>query len=283
MCLLDAFYLSLLNQPLAARAPLARLGRSRAPRPTPCSSATITRSAAPPNGFGPLIATAVARTPDGSSPACNTAPITQPRMSGHGSHRGTAERSPSCLVNRAFGVVTGDTGKISPCRLQIQRFDHAPGGRGWAPHRGQVGSPFTPMTFHGPRTHVKSFDTIHEWASTGLQRQPGQVVACVFGVLMLAWMTIGYFSIFDMGLGRAMTQFIARQLGETDRGPISAMFWTGLTLMTALGLLGGLVSIAIAPWLVESVLNVPADLQAETLWSLYLVGFGLPLTGITRI
>ena len=30
-----------------------------------------------------------------------------------------------------------------------------------------------------------------------------------FGILTLAWMVIGYFSFFDLGLGRALTQIIA--------------------------------------------------------------------------
>ena len=34
-----------------------------------------------------------------------------------------------------------------------------------------------------------------------------------FGVLSLAWMVIGYFSLFDMGLGRALTKLVAEKLG----------------------------------------------------------------------
>src|SRR5260370_40800032 len=34
-----------------------------------------------------------------------------------------------------------------------------------------------------------------------------------FGVLTLAWALIGYASLFDLGLGRALTQLVARKLG----------------------------------------------------------------------
>ena len=34
-----------------------------------------------------------------------------------------------------------------------------------------------------------------------------------FGVLTLAWILLGYFSLFDLGLGRALTKMVAEQLG----------------------------------------------------------------------
>ena len=37
-----------------------------------------------------------------------------------------------------------------------------------------------------------------------------------FGVLTLAWIAIGYFGLFDLGLGRALTQLVAGSLGNTD-------------------------------------------------------------------
>ena len=32
-----------------------------------------------------------------------------------------------------------------------------------------------------------------------------------FGVLTLAWMVVGYFSLFDLGLGRALTKLVAER------------------------------------------------------------------------
>ena len=34
-----------------------------------------------------------------------------------------------------------------------------------------------------------------------------------FGVLTLAWAVVGYFSLFDLGLGRALTKLVAEKLG----------------------------------------------------------------------
>uniref|UniRef100_UPI0034E2C47B oligosaccharide flippase family protein n=1 Tax=Methanothrix sp. TaxID=90426 RepID=UPI0034E2C47B len=42
-----------------------------------------------------------------------------------------------------------------------------------------------------------------------------------FGLLSLAWVVLGYFTIFDLGLGRATTKYVAEALGkgEGDRIP----------------------------------------------------------------
>jgi len=34
-----------------------------------------------------------------------------------------------------------------------------------------------------------------------------------FGILSLAWVILGYFSVFDLGLGRATTKYVAEALG----------------------------------------------------------------------
>src|SRR5215207_2112075 len=35
-----------------------------------------------------------------------------------------------------------------------------------------------------------------------------------FGVLSLAWAILGYFSMFDLGLGRAVTKLVAEKIGQ---------------------------------------------------------------------
>ena len=37
-----------------------------------------------------------------------------------------------------------------------------------------------------------------------------------FGVLTLAWALIGYANLFELGLGRALTQLVARKIGAGD-------------------------------------------------------------------
>lgn len=98
-----------------------------------------------------------------------------------------------------------------------------------------------------------------------------------FGVLTLTWAAIGYFGLFDLGLGRALTQAIAVRLGADDeRADLPAVAWTALLLMLVLGAIGGLLVAIASPWIVSSGLNIPPDLQRETLVSFYLLACSLP-------
>ncbi len=98
-----------------------------------------------------------------------------------------------------------------------------------------------------------------------------------FGVLTLAWALIGYASLFDMGLGRALTQLVAKKLGAGEEHEIPALAWTSLLLMLALGVVGAVVVAAISPWLVHDMLKVPEAVQSETLHSFYLLGLSVPV------
>jgi O-antigen/teichoic acid export membrane protein len=102
-----------------------------------------------------------------------------------------------------------------------------------------------------------------------------------FGVLSLAWIVIGYFSLFDLGMGRALTKLVADKLGSNDEQSIPPLVWTSLFLMLLLGVVGGLVTLAIAPWLVYSALKVPVALQQETLRCFQLLAASIPLVTVT--
>src|SRR6266550_8121337 len=97
-----------------------------------------------------------------------------------------------------------------------------------------------------------------------------------FGVLTLAWALIGYASLFDLGLGRALTQLVARKLGAGEEREIPSLAWTSLLLMLLLGLVGAAAVFLTSPWLAGRGLNVPAGLQGETLQSFRLLGLSIP-------
>ncbi len=102
-----------------------------------------------------------------------------------------------------------------------------------------------------------------------------------FGILTLAWMIVGYFSLFDLGLGRAVTQLIASKLGEEKYKEISPLFWTALTLMLFLGIMGGCFLFMISPWFVYDILNIPVELQEETLLAFYLLSLSIPIVVVS--
>ncbi len=98
-----------------------------------------------------------------------------------------------------------------------------------------------------------------------------------FGMLTLIWAVIGYASLFDLGLGRALTQLVASKIGVGEDHQVPTLVWTSLILMALLGLLGALVLVALSPWLVRTALHVPRALQRETLYSFYLLGLSIPV------
>jgi len=99
-----------------------------------------------------------------------------------------------------------------------------------------------------------------------------------FGVLTLAWAIIGYFSLFDLGLSRALTHAVASRLGIDDTTKdLGEVVWTSMILMFVLGVVGGIVLAALATWVVGHGLNVPAQLVGESRETLYLLALSMPL------
>jgi len=101
-----------------------------------------------------------------------------------------------------------------------------------------------------------------------------------FGVLTLAWALIGYSALFDLGLGRALTKTVAEQLAG-DEAVIAPTIWTGLAMMSLLGLIGAAGFYALAPWLAESALGIPEALVPEALTGFRLVALAVPLVTLT--
>lgn len=97
-----------------------------------------------------------------------------------------------------------------------------------------------------------------------------------FGLLTLAWAIIGYFSLFDLGIGRAITQLTAERLGNSPAQDVSRLVWTGLFLMSIFSLAGAILIAMLAPWLVSSVLKVNMVLKDEATWSFIVLALAIP-------
>lgn len=102
-----------------------------------------------------------------------------------------------------------------------------------------------------------------------------------FGLLAISWMFVGYFSLFDFGLGRALTVLVAKYLGEEKCEQIPGLAWTAMIMMALLGLTGFALVYLLTPWLVGSVLNVPVELKPETIKAFYLLSLSIPFVIIT--
>jgi len=102
-----------------------------------------------------------------------------------------------------------------------------------------------------------------------------------FGVLALIWVGVGYFSLFDLGLGRALTKLVAERLGSGELADLGPLVWSALGLLVLLGALGGAVVLLVAEPLVRGLLNVPPELQNESIVALRVLAVGIPVVALT--
>lgn len=103
-----------------------------------------------------------------------------------------------------------------------------------------------------------------------------------FGVLTLLWTIIGYFSLFDFGLGRAITQQVATSLGAQKPSEIPQVIKAGLEFTVLTGLLGTVVLVAGAYPLSHYGMGVSIDLHQEVFVSLVIAAIGIPLATLSN-
>lgn len=101
-----------------------------------------------------------------------------------------------------------------------------------------------------------------------------------FGLLTIAWGLIGYFSLFDFGLGRSLTWQVSRYLGDDRQSDVSRLVRNALVLMACLSLIGSLIVAVFATGLIGW-LKVPPQLLGETRNAFLLLGASIPLVVLT--
>jgi O-antigen/teichoic acid export membrane protein len=99
-----------------------------------------------------------------------------------------------------------------------------------------------------------------------------------FGLLTLAWALIGYFSLFDLGLSRALTHQISQATSENRSArEIAELTETTLIIIWVLGIFGGLILWFITPWIVISLLKIPSDSIHGSIEAFSLLAFVIPI------
>lgn len=72
------------------------------------------------------------------------------------------------------------------------------------------------------------------------------------GLLMLIWGLIGYFTLFDFGLGRAITQRMATHYENKDESKAGDVAFTGLLILGLIGILTGVLLWICTPYISEN-------------------------------
>lgn len=100
-----------------------------------------------------------------------------------------------------------------------------------------------------------------------------------FGILTIVWAVVSYFGLFDLGLGRAITQLMSTALARGREEEVRSIVGTGSLMMGLLGLVGGTVMLALAPLLAREFASA-ANL-AEVTRALMWMGIAIPAIVMT--
>lgn len=84
-----------------------------------------------------------------------------------------------------------------------------------------------------------------------------------YGVFALVAMVLGYFNLFDLGLGRATTKYVAEMIGRGEHGKIPGIVHTSVVFVFLLGCVAAVIIVLLTPVLVDRVLNIPSYMMAE--------------------
>ena len=102
-----------------------------------------------------------------------------------------------------------------------------------------------------------------------------------FGILTLLWAIVGYFSLFDFGLGRGVTQQVAQSLENKHQNQVSQIIKVGVGFTALTGCLGGLLLLCGAYPLSHFGMGVTEDLQQEVFGALLVVALGIPFATVS--
>jgi O-antigen/teichoic acid export membrane protein len=98
-----------------------------------------------------------------------------------------------------------------------------------------------------------------------------------YGIFSIATMLLGYFSIFDLGLSRATVKFVAENLSPERIHKVPELVWTSLSLLVAIGTLGGILAAIFVPISVTHFFKMPPSLAGEARIALFVLCASMPI------
>ena len=104
-----------------------------------------------------------------------------------------------------------------------------------------------------------------------------------FGVLTLVWGLIGYFSLFDLGIGRALTYRLSLLTAGGQHGEISPTIKAAMLLTFATGIFGAAVVWGLSPSLVNRWLKIGPALQPDALLAFFIAAAGVVPTTMASV
>ena len=112
-----------------------------------------------------------------------------------------------------------------------------------------------------------------------------QIGEARYGVLALVWLILGYFGLFDLGLGKAVANQIAffRESKGTELDEEGKIFWTAFQINLLLGMVGGLILYVAGPWVLIQIADTQDELIKETLAIFPIFALAVPVVTISSV
>jgi O-antigen/teichoic acid export membrane protein len=103
-----------------------------------------------------------------------------------------------------------------------------------------------------------------------------------YGVLAIAWLFLGYFGLFDLGLGRA-TSFRIASLAKAAPEDRASAFWSALSVNVGMGLIGGLVLWGAGTLFFGTVFKLSDSLRSEAVTAIPLLALAVPIATLSGV
>ena len=103
-----------------------------------------------------------------------------------------------------------------------------------------------------------------------------------YGALAIAWLILGYFGLFDLGMGRATSQRIAA-LVDSDAAHRSRVFWTAVIVNIGMGIAGGIILYFGATYFFEKQFSADDWLRTEILAAIPYLSMAVPIATLTGV
>ena len=101
-----------------------------------------------------------------------------------------------------------------------------------------------------------------------------------FGIFALMLAVVGYSSFLDLGVGRALTKIVSKEVGEGTMS-LGSLIWTAILGLGLLGLVGTIVLAFLSPLIVRDVMRIPENLQVEANTALRVMALSVPFVTMT--
>ena len=102
-----------------------------------------------------------------------------------------------------------------------------------------------------------------------------------FGLLTIAWGMIAHTGLFDLGIGRATTQYVSRLLGQGRNTEIPGVISLAITMSMYRGVIAGAILALLVLTGIHRFLNTSPEILKEVQWAGLLLAVVLPLQAIS--